>query len=273
MKTIITLLMATLLLQITMAQEHVLKQLEDSPRHMEWVSIEMDGRKLESFLVFPEVSGKVPGIILIHENRGLNDWARSMTDQVAAGGYVVMAPDMLSGKAPGGGRTSDFVSPDDARTAIYELDPEEITANLDAVYNYLKELPACSGTVAVMGFCWGGSQTFRYVTNNDQLAAGYVFYGTAPRDKSILERITAPVYGFYGENDSRVNASIPETEEKMKEYGKQYEPVIFEGGGHGFMRSGEGPEASRGNKSARKAAWKRLNKLLSDLQNGPFTDK
>ncbi len=251
--------------QVAGAQAHVIKQLEESPRHMEWVSQDLEGRQLKSFLVFPEASGKVPGIILIHENRGLNDWARSMADQVAAQGCIVMAPDMLSGKAPGGGKTSDFANSDDARTAIYELDPEEITANLDAVFNHLKSLPACNGTVAVMGFCWGGSQTFRYVTNNGELAAGFVFYGTAPRDSNQLDRIQSPVFGFYGGNDSRVNATIPDTEQKMKAAGKKYEPVIFDGGGHGFMRSGEGPEASTGNKSARKEAWVRLKILLSEL--------
>ena len=251
--------------QLAGAQAHVLKQLEDSPRHMEWVTQDLDGRQLKSFLIFPETSGKVPGIILIHENRGLNDWARSMADQVAAQGYIVMAPDMLTGKAPGGGKTSDFANPDDARTAIYELDPDEITANLDAVYKYLKATPACNGTVAVMGFCWGGSQAFRYVTNNRGLAAGFVFYGTAPENAKELERIQAPVYGFYGENDSRVDATIPDTEKNMKAAGKKFEPVIYKGGGHGFMRSGEGPDATEGNRSARDEAWKRLRSLLSGL--------
>lgn len=247
------------------AQDHVLKRLENSPRHMEWVNLKVESRNLETFLVYPEISKKVPGVILIHENRGLNDWARSAADQVAEVGYIVMAPDMLSGKAPDAGNTSDFENTDLARTAIYNLDPEEITLNLDAVFHNLKELPACNGTIVVMGFCWGGSQTFRYLTNNPELAAGFVFYGTAPGDKTVLKQILAPVYGFYGENDSRVNASIPETEEKMSAYGKKYAPVIYEGGGHGFMRSGEGADASGGNKSAREEAWIRLKKLLSEL--------
>jgi carboxymethylenebutenolidase len=265
MKKIWIISLVTVLSQAMYAQDHVLKQLEESPRHMEWVDLKLNDRVLKSFLVYPEVSKKVPGIILIHENRGLNDWARSMTDQVAAAGYIVMAPDMLSGKAPGGGKTSDFNHSDEARSAIYELNPGEITANLNAVFRYLKDLPACNGEVVVMGFCWGGSQTFRYMTNNRELNAGFVFYGTAPADKTTLKKINAPVYGFYGENDARVNASIPETEEKMKEYGKTYVPVIFEGGGHGFMRSGEGPDATEGNKAAREAGWKRLISLLSGI--------
>ena len=265
MKNYLSIGFSLLICQIAGAQDYVLRQLEESPRHMEWVSQNIVERELKSFLVFPEASGMVTGIILIHENRGLNDWERSMADQLAAEGYIVMAPDMLSGKALLGGKTSDFKNEDDARNAIYELDPDEVTANLEAVYSHLFNLPACNGKVVVLGFCWGGSQTFRYLTNNTCITAGFVFYGTAPGDTGSLEKITVPVYGFYGENDARVNAGIPETEERMKRYGKLYEPVIFEGGGHGFMRSGEGPDASEGNRKAREAAWNRLIEILSGI--------
>ena len=96
------------------------------------MTISVDDQELQTFLVFPEVADKVPVVILIHENRGLNDWARSMADQIAAMGYIVLAPDLLSGKAPDGGGTSAFKNSDAARTSLYALDPDQITKGLQA---------------------------------------------------------------------------------------------------------------------------------------------
>ncbi|MBX6315236.1 MAG: dienelactone hydrolase family protein, partial [Isosphaeraceae bacterium] len=121
------------------------------------------------------------------------------------------------------------------------------------------------GTVTVAGFCWGGGQAFRFATNNQRLKAAFVFYGTGPDDKDALARITCPVYGFYGGNDARVNATIPKTEELMRAAGKRYEPVIYEGAGHGFMRAGEAPDATEANKKARAEAWARWLQLLKSL--------
>ena len=190
-----------------------LERLEDSPRHQEWVNIEFDGRVVKAFLVYPEVKGKATAVLVIHENRGLNDWARSVADRLAEEGYLAIAPDLISGMAPGGGGTSDFATSDDARTAIYELEPVFVTAALNATADYVKALPACNGRLAVGGFCWGGSQTFRFATNRGDLSGAFVFYGREP--ESGLERIVCPVYGFYGEEDNRINATIPETEKQM----------------------------------------------------------
>lgn len=246
------------------AQDWAIKNLEASPRHHEWVDITYNDRTVTCFIAYPEVSQNIKAIILIHENRGLNDWARNMTDQLAGEGYIAIAPDLLSGRGPDGGRTSDFATSDDARTAIYKLSPDQVTADLNAVLKYTKALPASNGKIAVIGFCWGGSQTFRYATNQTDLDAAFVCYGTGPKDIEEIRRIQAPVYGFYGENDNRVNATIAASESVMEKEGKAYFPVIYEGGGHGFFRAGEAPEASEGNKSARGNAWKRLVTLLKD---------
>lgn len=246
------------------AQDPV-QRLEKSPRHHEWVDIYLENRVLRAFLVYPEVSENVPVVIVIHENRGLNDWARSMADQVAEAGYIALAPDLLWGAGPGGQGTSAFESSDDARTALYNLDPNQVTADLNASVEFAMKIPSGSGSVAVMGFCWGGSQSFRFATNNNRISAAIVCYGTGPENESEYSTITAPVYGFYGGNDNRVNATIEKTGEIMTKLGKTYEPVIYEGAGHGFFRSGEEPGTSEANRLGREQALIRLWKILSAL--------
>jgi carboxymethylenebutenolidase len=245
------------------AQDYAVKQLEYSPRHHEWVELESGNRKISCFLAYAEFYKNTQAVILIHENRGLNDWARSAADQLAALGYLVIAPDLLSDFEEGKHTTSDFANSDDARTALYKLDPDQITRDLDVVYEYVKNLPSSNGEVSVLGFCWGGSQSFRYATNNPNLKAALVFYGNGPTDEESLAHIQCPVYGFYGEDDQRVNATIEPTAALMAKTGKKYEYVIYKGAGHAFMRRGDDPaEPEKANKKARKAAWKRVTKIL-----------
>lgn len=254
-----------LALAVATAQEQARQRLADSPRHHEWVAIKYGARTLHSYLVFPEAKGKVPALVVIHENRGLTDWVRSVADQLAELGYIAIAPDLLSGMAPNGGRTSDFPDADAAREAISRLPPEQVTADLNAAADYVAKLPACNGKVAVAGFCWGGSQSFRFATNRANLAAAFVFYGTGPDDKEAIARIRCPVYGFYGGSDARVNATVPKSEALMKEAGKVFEAVTYEGAGHAFMRLGEEPDAAEANKKAREQAWARWKALLKKI--------
>ncbi|MFO0948221.1 MAG: dienelactone hydrolase family protein [Planctomycetota bacterium] len=238
------------------------ERLEKSPRHHEWVEIKHGDRVVHAFLVYPEVSEKATAVVVIHENRGLTDWERGVADQLAEAGFIAIAPDLLSGSGPGGGKTSDFPSSDAAREAIYKLKPDQVTADLKATTKYVSQLPAANGKVAVAGFCWGGGQSFRFATNEPKLAASFVFYGTGPDQ---VDGIQCPVYGFYGGNDNRVNATIPKSEELMKQAGKRYDPVIYPGAGHGFMRAGELPDASAENKKGREEGWKRWREKLSAL--------
>lgn len=249
-----------------MAQDYAIDQLENSPRHHEWVEVEYDGRTVHSFVAYPETNEETLAVIVIHENRGLNDWARSFTDQVAEAGYIAIAPDLLSGFSDEHERTTDFATSDDARDALYTLNPEQITQDLHAVREYISNVSASTGTVVVAGFCWGGSQTFRYATNSNQPEAFMVFYGSAPEDAEAVQNISAPVYGFYGENDQRINSGIPAIEEMMNEFGKTYEYEIYEGAGHAFMRAGDDPNADEATKAARDAAWERLKNLLSEIE-------
>ena len=266
MRTTLVVIAALALVSVSMRGSNVPgKRLEDSPRHQEWVAVKHGERTVHVYVVYPEVGHKALAVVVIHENRGLTDWVRSVTDQLAEAGYIAIAPDLLSGAGPGGGKTSDFASGDAAREAISTLAPDQVTADLNAVTDYAAKLPAANGKVAVAGFCWGGGQTFRFATNRADLAAAFVFYGTGPSDAAAVARITAPVYGFYGGADARVNATIPTSEELMKAAGKTYEPVIYDGAGHGFMRAGEEPGASEANKKAREDAWARWKALLSKI--------
>jgi len=247
------------------AQDHVKQRLDKSPRHHEWVAVKAGARTVHAFIAFPEVKGKVPAVVVIHENRGLVDWVRSVADQLAEAGYIAIAPDMLSGMAPGGGKTSDFPDGDAARQAFQKLTPEQITSDLNAVADHVAKLPASNGKVAVAGFCWGGRQSFLFATNRPTLAAAFVFYGNGPDSKEAIARIKAPVYGFYGGADARVTETVPKSAELMKEAGKTYESVIYEGAGHGFMRSGEEPNATEANKNARDEGWARWKALLKKI--------
>jgi carboxymethylenebutenolidase len=243
------------------AQDWAKATLEKSPRHREWVTVKHGDRAVETFVVYPESKGKTPVVLIIHEIFGMTDWVEDLADQVAAAGYIAVAPDLLSGMGPNGGRSSDFAEGKTVE-AVSHLNPDQITSDLNAAADYGLKLPASSGKLFVAGFCWGGSQTFRFATNRADLAAAFVFYG-GPPEKEAMARIKTPVYGFYGGNDARIGATIPDTIVQMKALGKAYEPVTYEGAGHGFMRAGEAPDATDANKKARADAWVRWKMLLS----------
>jgi carboxymethylenebutenolidase len=194
----------------------------------------------------------------------MTDWVRSATDQFAADGCVAIAPDLLSGMGPNGGGSDSFKSGDDVRNAIFKLTPERVASDLNAVAAYVKTLSSVNGKLLVTGFCWGGGQTFNYATRNPDLKAALVFYGPPPSAED-MKKITCPVYGFYAENDNRISSTIPKAQADMKDAGKTYEPVTYDGAGHGFMRMGEDPAGSDANKAARDKAWARIKEILKTL--------
>jgi len=265
-------------------QDWARARLAKSSRHQEWVDVKYGNRTVKSFVVYPEVKNKATAVVVIHEIFGMSDWVQALTDELAEAGYIAIAPDLLSGMAPNGGGTDELAASNGVGQAIGKLPPDQITADLNAVADYVSKLPAANGKVAVAGFCWGGSQSFRFATNRPTLKAAFVFYGSAPAtappdskvDKTALEKIKAPVYGFYAGNDARIGATVPATTDAMKELKKIYDPVTYEGAGHGFMRLGEspepGPDASQqvrdsypANKKGRDAAWLRWKELLKKL--------
>jgi carboxymethylenebutenolidase len=247
------------------AQDWAKQKLEQSPRHREWVKVTADGRPVEAYVVYPEVSNKAPVVLVIEEIFGLSDWAQLVTDEFAAAGYIAIVPDLLSGKGPNGGGTKSMSS-DQIGQGMRDLKPDEITADLNAAAAYALKLPASSGRLFVAGFCFGGGQSFRYATNRPDLKAAFVFYGGAPTDNASLERIKAPVYGFYGGSDARVTATVEPTKKQMAELGKTYDPVVYEGAGHGFMRAGEDPgNKVEANVQARDKAWVKVKETLAKL--------
>ncbi len=246
------------------AQDWAKARLDSSPRHHEYLSARSGGRDVKVFVAYPESKAKAPVVLLIHEIFGLTDWSKDMADELAAQGYVVVEPDLLSGMGPGGGGTSSLGGQDAAVQAVSSLKPEQVTADLDAAADLGLKLPASNGKLAVAGFCWGGGQSFRFATTRPDLKAAFVFYGPAP-DADALKAIHAPVYGFYAGNDARITATVPGTEAAMKAAGKRYEQKTYPGAGHGFMRAGEAPDAAPDNKKAREEAFHRMLAELKKL--------
>ena len=253
------LLTLAILTPATFAQDWARAQLEKSPRHREWVTVKHDRRSVDAFVAYPESKDKRPVVLVIHEIFGMTDWVQSLADELAEAGYIAIAPDLLSGLGPNGGRPN--FPQNKATEAVSHLDPDQITGDLSAVADYALKLPASSGKLFVAGFCWGGGQAFRFATNRSGLAGAFVFYG-APPEKDAMARIKATVYGFYAGNDARIGATLPDTREQMKAAGKTYEAVVYDGAGHGFMRAGEAPDAEEGNRKARTEAWLRWKTIL-----------
>jgi carboxymethylenebutenolidase len=237
---------------------HVEKALADSSRHGEYVDIPLEGgAKLNAWVVYPERKEKAGVVLLIHDIRGMSDWIRAVGDQLAQDGFVAIVPDFLSGKGPDGGGTASLGR--EVGQTIRKLDEKEVKARLDAAMAYGKALPAANGKTAVLGFCWGGTQSFAYASAQPALQASVVFYGNVPGSTAEAvpdERITpiqAPVLGLYGGNDARINATLPPTIAAMMKHEKTYEFHTFEGAGHGFTSRQDG--AGGANLSAVQHAW------------------
>lgn len=264
MKKMFPILLILALGQTVSAQDWAKEKLAKSPRHQEWVTVKHDGRAVETFVVYPESKDKRPVVLIIHEIFGMSDWVQDLADQVAEAGYIAVAPDLLSGMGPNGGRSSSFEQ-GKTNEAVSKLNPDQVTADLNAAADYGVKLPGSNGKLFVGGFCWGGGQTFRFATNRGDLAAAFVFYGPPP-EKDAMARIKAPVYGFFAGNDARIGAMIPDAITNMKAAGKTFEPVTYDGAGHGFMRAGEAPDANDANKKARADSWERWKSLLAKGQ-------
>jgi carboxymethylenebutenolidase len=245
-------------------EEGAKARLSASPRHSEWVKVDAaGGTPVNTFVVYPERRDKAPVVIVIQEIFGLSDWIRGVADQLAAEGFIAVAPDLLSGHGPNGGGTEAYPTRDDVTKAVMSLPQPEMTARLDAVRAYGLKLPAANGKSATVGFCFGGSQSFAYAVSQPGLNAAVVYYGTAPNQPggaqgsftpaATIAQIKAPVLGLYGGADARIGATIPATEAKMKELGKSYEPHTFDGAGHGFLRAQTAQNGA--NMKASEQAW------------------
>jgi carboxymethylenebutenolidase len=239
-------------------------RLNSSPRHGEFVDVEVPGEKtpVKTFVVYPERKEKAPVVIVIHEIFGLSDWIRSVADQLAAEGFIAVAPDLLSGKGPNGGGTEAYGSRDEVMKAVSGLKADLYMPRLNAVREYAIKLPASNGKTATIGFCWGGARSFEYAAAQPGLNAAVVYYGTSPSDAEAFKKIKAPVLGNYGGDDARVDKTIEPAKAAMKEAGKTYEPHIYEGAGHGFLRQQDGKDGA--NMKAAREAWPRTVKFIKE---------
>lgn len=262
MKRTLLFLFAVLCTAVVRAEDWKAR-VEKSPRHLEWVTVKHGNREVKCYIGFPERKDKAPAVLVIHEIFGHSDWVRSLVDQLAEAGYIAIAPDLLSGMAPGGGGTAELG--DTVGKVINTIPADQLNADLDAAAEYVLKEPSCNGKLAVMGFCWGGGKTFLYAAHSAKPSAAMVFYGPAPKPE-VMAEIKVPVYGFYGGNDARITSAVPKVTEDMKAAGKTYEPVVYEGAGHGFMRAAEDPKNKlEANVKAHDEAWTRLKAILGKL--------
>jgi carboxymethylenebutenolidase len=227
-------------------------RLAASTRHGEWVKVAWEPGSADSLMawvVYPEAKKKAPVVVVIHEIFGLSTWVRGVADQLAADGYIAIAPDLLSRVR--GGASSDELRSDSATKLIRSVTVVEMNRGVAAAANYGMSLPAASRSYGVVGYCWGGSASFNHaVFNNKGLGAAVVYYGTSPA-KDSMPKIQVPVLGLYGGNDARVNATIGGADTTMKDLKKSYTYSIFDGAGHGFLRAQDQPA----NLEAAKQAW------------------
>jgi carboxymethylenebutenolidase len=238
--------------------EHIQRALKESTRHGEYVDIKMpDGTALNLWVVYPERAARAGVVLVIHDIRGMSDWARALGDQLAQDGFIAVVPDFLSGKGPDGGGTASFGN--QVQQGIRALTEDEVAARLNAAMAYGKTLPASNGKTGVVGFCWGGSRSFGFAMAQPDLNAAVVYYGDVPGSSAEsapeepMAHIKAPVLGLYADNDARINNSLPPTEAAMKKLGKWYERHHFEGSGHGFL--GNQASAAGASLKAAQGAW------------------
>jgi carboxymethylenebutenolidase len=235
--------------------EQAIEQLKSSPRHGEWVDIKgTDGTPIKSFVVYPERRDKAPVVIVIHEIFGLSDWIRGVADQLAKDGFIAIAPDLLSGRGPNKGGSQELGS-QGATQEIRNVTFADSVRMLNDVRDYGMKLSASNGKTATVGFCWGGGTSFSYALAQPALNAAVSYYGPMPADAVEYANTKAPVLGLYGGNDNRVNANIETAQAELKKRNVTYEPHIFDGAGHGFLRQQAGSQNAPGNMKATEQAW------------------
>jgi carboxymethylenebutenolidase len=221
-----------------------------SPRHGEWLLVRTAaGDSIQAWVVFPERSDPAPVVVVVHEIFGVSHWIRAVADQLAAEGFIAVAPDLLTMQRVPTGQDG-APDADAARAAIRELRTEDVHRQLRAVAERAMAHPAAAPRYGVVGFCWGGAVAFEHAVRYADLGAAVVYYGTSP--EAGLARIRAPVLGLYGEDDARVNATVPPAAEAMRAAGLTFEAHTFAGAGHGFLRA----QAARpANLAATREAW------------------
>ncbi len=209
--------------------------------------------EVRAYSARPKGGAKLAGVIVIHENRGLNPHTEDIARRLALEGFMAIAPDALS---PFGGTPEN---PDEARPLFQKLDREANTKNFTAAVAYLKTHPQATGKVGCMGFCWGGGVTNQVAVNAPDLVAAVPFYGSQPAAEDV-PKIKAAMVIHYAGDDARINAGIPAFEEALKKAGIDYKIYMYEGAGHAFMND----TGTRYHKEAAPLAWERTIAFLKE---------
>ena len=220
---------------------------DDSRLHTEYIQYPGEAGDVRAYLARPKGEGKLPGVIVIHENKGLQPHIEDVNRRVALEGFLAIATDALS---PLGGTPKDNV--DEARSLMRKLDGEATIKNNVAAVKYLKTHPQSTGKVGCMGFCWGGGMVNQMAVNSSDLIAAVPFYGRQPNAEDV-PKIKASLMCQYADLDERINAGIPAFEEALKKASVEYKIFMYEGCGHGFFNN----TGSRFNKEASLLAFER----------------
>ena len=237
------------------AAEQLASALKSSPRKSEWVDIKgSNGTPIKSFVVYPDRRDKAPVAIVIQEIFGLSDWIRGVADQVAKEGFIAIAPDFMSGMGPNKGGSAELGEQGSTRE-IGKLTDDDKVRILNDVRAYALTIPSANGKLGTVGFCWGGGTSFLYAMKQPALNAAVSYYGPMPADAAAYANVKAPVLGLYGGNDTRVNPNIEAAKAGMAQAKAEYDPHIFEGAGHGFLRQQAGNANAPGNLKAAEQAW------------------
>jgi carboxymethylenebutenolidase len=219
---------------------------DDARLHVEDIKYPANTGEMLAHFARPKGEDKLPGVIVIHENRGLNPHTRDVVRRVALEGFLAVGPDACS---PLGGTPDDV---DAARAKMRELDPESTKKNFVAAVKYLKTHPQSTGKVGCMGFCWGGGMTNQVAVNAPGLNAAVPFYGRQP-DPEDVPKIKATMLCHYAGLDERINAGIEAFEAAMKKAGIEYKMYMYEGAKHAFFND----TGSRYHEEAAKLSWTR----------------
>lgn len=232
--------------------EHATARLNSSPRHGQYVMVPTaSGDSIRAWIVYPERSTKAPVVVVVHEIFGMSTWVRAVADQLAAEGFIAIAPDLLSRQSIPG--APDSISMQAGIAAVSKLDPAAVQHDIDATARYAMSLPSALHKYGVVGFCWGGGIAFQHAVHSPTLGAAVVYYGTSPAT-TTLASVRAPVLGLYGGNDARVVMTIPPADSAMRAMHKTYVHHVFDGATHGFLRQQTGGDAGA-NMAATRAAW------------------
>jgi carboxymethylenebutenolidase len=226
-------------------------RLQRSPRHSEWVMVRSDNDSVRTWVVYPERSDRAPVVVIIHEIFGLTPWIRGVADQLAADGFIAVAPDLLTGQVDP--TLPDTAQAREAQQKIRTLDPNNVHRHIAAVAAHAMALPAALPRYGIVGFCWGGTVSFEHAVRAPaSLGGAVVYYGSSP-EASRLGTVHVPVLGLYAGDDARVNSTVPAADSTLRALGRPFTPHFFDRSGHGFLRQQDGRDGA--NMAATRAAW------------------